>query len=361
VGYPVPPFYWAEKRFAVSPFVEAMWRSLEVLVAPASARSTGVVAVSGGPDSVALLRSLHAMAPKELVVAHFNHRLRGAEGEEDVRFVRDLAESLGLRFHAGSADVGEVAQATGANVEDAARQLRYRWLSETAGDVGATWVATGHTADDLAETVLHRLIRGAGLQGLRGISPRRDLSPGVVVVRPILGLSRPEVLAYLEGLGQPFRTDSTNIDTRLTRNRIRHELLPLLKTFNPEVVAALSRLAKHAEEADTEVKFAAARVLRKAERPRAGPLVILDAAALWPPNELIAAPGADPDNFVSSYLACEVFRRVWEREGWPLGAMTAAHWEQAVCLCSGLETAVEFPGGVVGRRVGPVVQLGRRT
>jgi tRNA(Ile)-lysidine synthase len=345
----------------VSPFVEAMWRSLGLLVSPASPRSTGVVAVSGGPDSVALLRSLHAIAPRGLVVAHFNHQLRGVEGDEDLRFVRELAKSLNLRFREGAADVREVARATGENLEDTARRHRYHWLAEAASDVGATWVATGHTADDQAETVLHRLIRGAGLQGLRGIPPRRELSPGVVVVRPILGLSRPEVLAYLEGLGQPFRTDSTNIDTRLTRNRIRHELLPLLKTFNPEVVAALSRLAKHAEEADTEVKFAAARVLRKAERPRAGPLVILDAAALWPPNELIAAPGADPDILVSPYLACEVFRRIWEREGWPLGAMTAAHWEQAVCLCSGLETAVEFPGGVVGRRVGPVVQLGRRT
>jgi tRNA(Ile)-lysidine synthase len=345
----------------VSPFVEATWRSLEALVAPASPRSTGIVAVSGGPDSVALMRSLHAMAPEALVVAHFNHRLRGAEGEEDVRFVRDLAESLGLRFRMGSADVREVAQAMGANVEDTARQLRYRWLAETAAEGGATWVATGHTADDQAETFLHRLVRGTGLQGLRGIAPRRELNPGVIVVRPLLELSRDDVLAHLERLGQPYRTDSTNIDARLTRNRIRHELLPLLKTFNPEVVAALSRLAKHAEEADTEIKFAAERVLRKAERPRGGQIVILDAATLWLPKEALAAPGADLNEFVSPYLACEVFRRIWEREGWPLGAMTAAHWEQAVCLCSGLETAVEFPGGVVGRRVGPVVQLGRRT
>jgi tRNA(Ile)-lysidine synthase len=332
-----------------------------VLVPQPLQLSTGVVAVSGGPDSVALLRSLHEIAPRALVVGHFNHRLRGAEGEEDARFVRELAKALKLRFREGAADVKEVARATGENLEDAARRLRYDWLSETAGDVGATWVATGHTADDQAETILHRLVRGTGLQGLRGMPPRRELSAGVVVVRPLLGLSRAEVLAYLEDIGQPFRTDSTNVNTRLTRNRIRHELLPLLKTFNPEVVAALSRLAKHAEEADNVIKFAAERVLRKAERPRAGPLVILDAETLWPPNEMIVAPGADPDKLVSPYLACEVFRRVWEREEWPLGEMTAAHWDQAVGLCSGVETAVDFPGGVVGRRVGPVVQLGRRT
>jgi len=345
----------------VSAFVDAVGRALERLVAPGSGRSNGVVAVSGGPDSVALLRSLHAIAPQELVVAHFNHQLRGTEGDEDLRFVRELAKSLKLQFRDGTADVREIARATGENLEDAARRLRYRWLCETAGDVGATWVATGHTADDQAETILHRLVRGTGLHGLRGMPPRRELSAGVAVVRPLLQRSRSQVLAYLDEIGQPFRTDSTNVDTRLTRNRIRHELLPLLKTFNPEVVAALSRLAKHAEEADTEIKFAAYRVLRKAERPRAGHLVILDAETLWPPNEFIVAPGADPDKVVSSYLACEVLRRVWEREGWPLGEMTAAHWDQVVGLCLGVETAVDFPGGVVGRRVGPVVQLGPRT
>jgi tRNA(Ile)-lysidine synthase len=327
----------------VSPFVEAMWRSLEGLVAPASPRSTGIVAVSGGPDSVALVRGLHAMAPEALVVAHFNHRLRGAEGEEDVRFVRELAESLGLRFRTGSAEVREVAQATGANVEDTARQLRYRWLTETAGDVGAIWVATGHTADDQAETMLHRLIRGAGLQGLRGIAPRRELSPGVVVVRPLLGLSRGDVLSYLEEIGQPFRTDSTNADTRLTRNRIRHELLPLLRTYNPAIGDILARLAEQATAMCAEQEALARELLRHTELPRAGPICVFDRA------RLAQAP---------RHRVRDLFRLVWQREGWSLGGMSFEHWERLASVASGEGTAIDLPGRVHARVREGVVQVG---
>src|SRR5207237_1638397 len=121
--------------------------------------------------------------------------------------------------------------------------LRYRWLAETAREVGARWVATGHTADDQAETVLHRLLRGTGLQGLRGIAARRDLEPGVGVVRPLLQTTRGEVIAYLDGLGHPYRVDATNSDLSYTRNRIRAELLPLLAArYNPAVVRVLARL-----------------------------------------------------------------------------------------------------------------------
>ena len=130
-------------------------------------RGPGVVAVSGGADSVAMLRGLVEVGVSGLVVGHFNHRLRGEESDADEAFVRELAETLGLPCHVGSADV----LAAGGNLEATARQLRYDWLTS----LGRTWVATGHTADDQAETVLHRLIRGTGITGLRGIAQARPL------------------------------------------------------------------------------------------------------------------------------------------------------------------------------------------
>ena len=130
-----------------------------------------------------------------------------------------------------------------------ARRLRYDWLTRVAGEAGAGWVATGHTANDQAETVLHRLLRGAGLRGLRGIAARRPLAAGVGLVRPLLDATRDEVMAYLEAIGQAYRQDSSNLDPALTRNRIRHQLLPRLAAeYNPQIVAVLGRLAGQAEE-----------------------------------------------------------------------------------------------------------------
>jgi tRNA(Ile)-lysidine synthase len=163
---------------------------------------TGVVAVSGGPDSVALLRILSNLQADgnfgRLIACHLNHQLRGLESDEDEVFVRNLAEELTVSFESSRVDVSRVAREKGENLESCGRRLRYEWLTQIARDTGAAWVATGHTADDQAETVLHRLLRGSGLQGLCGIPDRRQLTAGVDVVRPLLGVRRAEVLAYLE-------------------------------------------------------------------------------------------------------------------------------------------------------------------
>jgi len=148
-------------------------RAVENAVRRFGAAGPGVVAVSGGADSVALVRALHAASPGPLTVAHFHHGLRGADADADAAFVRDLAAHLGLAFRLGGADVA----AAGGNLEATARRLRYAWLGEVAAEVGAAWVATGHTADDQAETVLHRLVRGTGLQGLRGIAGGEEPNP----------------------------------------------------------------------------------------------------------------------------------------------------------------------------------------
>lgn len=296
----------------------------------------GVVAVSGGPDSVALLRSLREAGAGRLTVAHVNHKLRGDESDADEAFVRGLGFDCRVR----RSDVKALAARRNKNLEETARAVRYDWFEKSAAKVGAKWVATGHTADDQAETVLHRLIRGTGLRGLRGVAPVRGAGT-VPVVRPLLTVTRTEVIDYLTSLAQPYRTDSTNADLHFTRNRIRHELMPLLTTFNPEVVSVLGRFAEQAEEAHAVIQKLAADLLKAAERPRAGAVVVLAADVL-----AVAPP----------YIAREAIRAVWERERWPAKGMTAGHWRRLAALVAG-----DYPGGVSLRRAGRVVQLGRRS
>src|SRR5688500_1798112 len=177
--------------------------------------SRGVVAVSGGPDSVALAHVLTELLRQGhfagLILAHVNHQLRGAESEADARFVADLGETWscpGLATRVTRVDTA--AKARGHNLEKAARDLRYAWPGELAAAEKATWVATAHSADDQAETVLHRLMRGSGLQGLAGILPRRTLSGAIEVVRPLLTMRRRQLRAYLEAHQLPCRSDSSN-------------------------------------------------------------------------------------------------------------------------------------------------------
>jgi tRNA(Ile)-lysidine synthase len=309
-----------------------------------------VAAVSGGPDSVALVRALVAARASPLVLAHLNHQLRGADSDADERFVADLHAALraaGAELHLVSArlDVAEQARSAGANLEAHARQVRYRWLAEVARAHGLRWVATGHTASDQAETVLHHLLRGTGLAGLRGIASRRLLAPGVEVVRPLLGVTRAEVLAYLGELGQSYREDASNADLQRTRNRIRHELLPhLAERYNPRVAEVLGRLARQADEVCRAEEAEAEALLRAAELPRAGARVVLDAARL----------AAAPRRLVRAAL-----RSVWAREGWPLGGMSYEVWERLADLAGAGQGASDLPGGVHARRRGRVLQLGR--
>ena len=305
----------------------------------------GVVAVSGGADSVALLRAFHQLGGRPLVVAHFDHGLRGAESDADAAFAADLAGRLGLPYRLGRGNLDPAAH----GLEAAARRQRYDWLAGVAAETGAGWVATGHTADDQAETVLHRLIRGTGLHGLRGMEAcGRRVVAGVsfLLIRPLLPVTRAEVVAYLASLNQPYRDDSTNADPRFTRNRIRHELLPLLRSFNPDAAGALCRLAEQAAEADAAMAGLARDFLHAAERPRAGGLVILDAVSLT----TLPVP-----------VLRTLLRLVWEREGWPAGDMTAAHWDAAAAVASSRAGGRDFPGGVSMRLTGRVVQIGRRS
>ncbi len=265
------------------------------------------VAVSGGADSVALLRVLLELKSElgiVLSVVHFNHRIRGAEAQGDEEFVGALAEKHGLQFFCSQADVRQHAEGKGVGLEAAGRELRYSYFRSLleAGEVDK--VATAHTADDQAETVLMRLLRGTGTKGLAGIHPARveqeDLTTKVTLqlasgqapgstkkhkgrsptVRPMLGARRREVEQYLQELRQDRREDTSNRDQRLLRNRVRHTLLPLLeREFNPNVVEVLADVAEIAraeedfwnsliderlEEAEGRVQEAGARLERKA-------------------------------------------------------------------------------------------------
>ncbi len=201
-----------------------------------------LVAVSGGPDSVALLHLLHRLGPEwglQLGVAHFDHGLRGEASQEDARFAADLARGLELPIHAGEGDVRQAACAEKVSLQMAARRLRLDFLQKVRQDHGYDLLALGHTADDQVELFFLRLLRGAGSEGLKGMWPRT--SGGLV--RPLLAVGKEVVLAWLQFEKLPYREDQSNWSRRYLRNRVRLDLLPQLqRDYNPRLKAAIWRL-----------------------------------------------------------------------------------------------------------------------
>lgn len=217
-----------------------------------------LVAVSGGADSTALLDALiRWRSEKSLPVihetifaGHFNHLLRGKESDTDEQFVCAMAESLGVNAIVDREAVSTKAKIEQQNLEAVARTLRYGFLERAAEQCNASFIATAHTFDDQVETILHRLIRGSSAAGLRGIYPSTQLNSGAWLIRPLLDVSREEVLAHCAHYKLDFRVDSSNTSPDFTRNRIRHELIPLLKSFNPRIGEALIRTATQTSEDD---------------------------------------------------------------------------------------------------------------
>ena len=211
------------------------------------------VACSGGADSVALLRTLLDRRNElglVLSVAHMHHGIRGVEADGDAAYVEALANQFNLPFHLRRVDVPATAETARQGLEETARSLRYAWFWELLTDGQADAVATAHTLDDQAETVLHRLLRGAWTEGLGGIFPTLQAPPrgsaantNGVILRPFLAISRSEIEEFLGAIGQPWREDSTNRDTTYTRNRLRHELLPALADYNPAIRSQLAQIA----------------------------------------------------------------------------------------------------------------------
>ncbi|MCH7787615.1 MAG: tRNA lysidine(34) synthetase TilS, partial [Chloroflexi bacterium] len=213
-----------------------------------------VVAVSGGPDSLALLYSLHSLKDElglRLHGAHLNHKLRGDASDSDARFAAETFRGLGIAFTLEEADVAAFRQQHKLSLEEAAREVRYAFLARVAAEQHADAIALGHTSDDQAETVLMHIIRGSGLTGLRGMETvTRRVFDGkeTALIRPMLQVSRKETLAYCRALELEPRQDESNLSLEFGRNRVRLELIPMLEQYNPAVRDALVRLSHSASQ-----------------------------------------------------------------------------------------------------------------
>lgn len=240
-----------------------------------------VVGVSGGPDSVCLLHILNNLSDElsiSLHVAHLDHQLRGAESAADAEYVAGLARKLGLPVTIERCDVRRYREEHRLSLEEAAREVRYAFFAEVAGSIGATKVAVGHTQDDHVETILMHLIRGSGTRGLRGLQP---LTPwrfddwNLTISRPLLEVSREETEAYCRRHRLAPRLDMSNLLPSQLRNRIRHELLPLLEKYNPAITQALLRTARIAGDDLAFIDSQAAQAWQRVVRLE-GQAVVLD-------------------------------------------------------------------------------------
>lgn len=307
------------------------------LWSPADWRETTVlVGVSGGGDSVALLRALAKLRDLHvgrgrLIAAHFNHQTRGADSQADCEFVIELCRQLHLPHRIGLPSLPS-AHASEASLRD----QRYRFFRDQAAQDGARWVVLAHTLEDQAETILHRILRGSGLTGLAGMSRARALIEGVALLRPLLTVAREDLRQYLRDLKQPYCEDASNQDPRYTRNRIRGELLPhLAEHYNPQVSTALVRLGQLARQSQATISPLAEQLLEDSLLAETERQVRLDRRVL---------------RKATPYLTQECLTILWKRRAWPLQAMTMLHWEQLAAIAQAEESlSMVFPGEVRAR------------
>lgn len=303
-----------------------------------------IVAVSGGADSVALLLGLARLSPPQarLVVAHACHDLR-PEAPADRDFVAALAGRLRLPCASRLLAVRDDPEGRGEGLEARARRLRYEFLVDVAREHGARYVAVGHTADDQAETILHRALRGTGLAGLAGMRRGRELADGVALLRPLLHLPRMLGRSFLEAEGERWREDATNADPAFARNFLRLEILARAERGPyPSATAALVRLGEHAGRSAAALASAAEHLLEIHARRQEDGAITIPATALV---------GLDP------HLVAEVFVALWRREGWPQRDMAARHYAALAALAAADRPdaaghTVELPGGIRARVAG---------
>lgn len=299
-----------------------------------------VLAVSGGADSVALLHGVvRVLADRDdapaVTVAHAHHDLRGSAAR-DAEFVAALAAAAGLPCRIGAVAVRSAADG-GEGLEGIARRLRYRFLLAVARECGAVSVVVAHTADDQAETILHRIARGTGLVGLAGMPARRRLGDGVDLIRPLLDMPGATPRAFLGERGLAWCEDESNADRRFSRNYLRHEVLPRLAAGPyPSASAALIRLGRQAGAAAALIASVARGLLDAHATKRDDGTVVIDATGL---------AGCDP------HLVAEVFAVLWRREGWPRRHMGQAHYARLADLVAAagrgqVRGAADFPGGI---------------
>lgn len=313
--------------------------------------STVLCAVSGGADSMYLLSRLddwRISHPFTLIAAHYNHNLRGEESRRDEEFVRQFVERRcgakrvffgtepyersfpPVELIVGSGDIAGEAKRRKLGIEETARAMRYEFLNETADQLGADFIATAHTADDNVETLLLHLARGSGLRGLTGIPPQRER-----LIRPMLEITRAEIEDHLRRYGVPHIEDSSNADERYARNRIRHQVIPVLEGLYPGLAARLAEeLPRFRADEDHLVQQAAEIAAQASQR---GEELII------PANAISGAPQA---------LAVRAARLLLARMKGGDTDCAAAHLEAVVELCRGTDPSAraDLPGGVTARR-----------
>ena len=308
-----------------------------------------VAAVSGGPDSVAMLHLLVRIRDAggtgwRIDVAHLHHGIRGADADADADFVAQLADALGLPFHLGETDVPAIRRREGGSIETVARRERYAFLERVARRIGSTRIAVAHHADDQAETVLFRALRGAGLRGLAGIPVRRPLAYGseIEIVRPLLGAARAEIMDYLAQNGLDYRVDRTNLTPIAERNRLRLDVLPRLEDQSSGVRDELIRLGAMAGSLDARLRALAQGMLDEMAEARPD--------ALWLRVERMAQ--------IPAALRAVVVREALDRTLGRPSSVAQSHLDRAVALFRGAGSGVlQLPRGLRVSREQDVVRF----
>jgi tRNA(Ile)-lysidine synthase len=306
-----------------------------------------LAAVSGGPDSVFLLHALMRLSKKlklaKVTVCNMDHCLRRAESEEDSRFVRDLAARLGLGCIHGKVDVAALKDRK-LSTEEAARAARYAFFADGAAKAGANAIATGHTIDDQAETVLMRLIKGSSLKGLVGIAPVREGPDGPRIVRPLFEIEKRSIVRYLDDAGIAYRTDSSNLEDKYFRNVVRREVVPFLERYNPRLKRSLFNLAEHLREDFEYIRREKSRMSgRIAKSAKTGGVEIML-------KDIVIQPAA---------IRKEVLRDSLELAGGEVKKLSFRHWKEVDNLLTtkGKGRSVDLPGSIRVTRTAGAVTL----
>lgn len=315
-----------------------------------------VCAVSGGADSTAMLHILADLEKLQnhgwkLHVVHVNHKLRGAEADRDERFVRGTAKKLGLPFHVRTVDVQKARAADKLSLEEAARKVRHAALKKIALELGANKIALAHSLDDQAETIMHRIIRGTGLRGIRGMSPIRLLSKrhDLFLIRPLMELERAEILAFLKQRKIKWREDATNLDRTFMRNRLRHDLLPMIaRDFNPRFKFSLIKLGQTAAAFYVLVREISRDIYENVK------LISREGEVCFSVDEFSRVPIP-----IQTLMLDRAFQELCGR----IPGLTFEHYMDVVALCGeqGHAKTIMLPRGIEARREGYVLKLYRST
>ncbi|MDO8525214.1 MAG: tRNA lysidine(34) synthetase TilS [Candidatus Omnitrophota bacterium] len=293
-----------------------------------------LTAVSGGPDSVFLLHLLTRLKSKlklkKIIVANLDHGLRGIESRNDSLFVKKCSSGLGLRLISKRLNL-KASKSGGLSPEELARSARYKFFESAARGSGANVIATGHTLDDQAETVLMRIIKGASLKGMAGIAPMRGWG-SLKVVRPLIELEKSEIIRYLDAAGIAYRIDRTNAEPIYFRNVVRKEVLPFLEKYNPRLKRALFNLAEHLREDFEFISREKARIQKDIVRVCRNKVEIKL-------KDIIIQPGA---------IQKEILRDSLEKAGGEVKKLSFRHWKEAESLIRRGRNgnSVDLPGSI---------------